>query len=302
MTHRAHPGTHRRAARRVTRPAPAWPRLGRQTLIVVLLLAMSFAPGSPLSSRVDAQAPADSRVAIPELREPVTDLAGVIDGASRAELDRLSRALQQATGDAIVVLTVPTYKPTFGDIREFANEAFENHGRGIGDREKDNGLLMVLAVNDREVYTEVGYGLEGAITDGVAGSTAREVMLPHFRGGNYGAGLLAGARQFAARIAEERGVTLEGLPAPSSAPVEADGGQWKIFLLILAFIVLSQIFGGRGRRRGRRVHWGGGTWSGWGTGYTWGGGGFGGGGWSGGGGFGGFGGGGSGGGGGGASW
>ncbi|MCL4813984.1 MAG: TPM domain-containing protein [Vicinamibacteraceae bacterium] len=256
----------------------------------------------PLAARAGAQE-ASPRVTLPVLREPVTDLAGIIDAESSASLDRLSRSLQQATGDVIVVLTVPTYKPDFADIREFANRAFENHGRGIGDKEKDNGLLMVLAVNDREVYTEVGYGLEGAITDGVAGSTARQVMLPHFRRGDYGAGLLAGAQQFAGRIAEERGITLEGLPPPSAEePAGESGIQWKVFLLVLAFIVMMNLFGGGRRGRGRRVHWGGGTWSGWGTGYTWGGGGFGGGGWSGGGGFGGFGGGGSGGGGGGASW
>lgn len=294
-----------------SRPGRAWPAatrtwphgLGLRPALAATLVAVAalvLAPGLVVA-RLGAEAQDDQRVVLPDLREPVHDLAGVIDAEPRAALDRLSRSLQQATGDAIVVLTVPTYKPTFGDIREFANEAFENHGRGIGDKEKDNGLLMVLAVNDREVYTEVGYGLEGAITDGYAGSTAREVMLPHFRNGDFGNGLLAGARQFAGRIAEERGITIEGLPAPSAGPVTADDGQWKIFLLILAFIVLSQFFGG-GRRRGRRVHWGGGTWSGWGTGHTWGGGGFGGGGWSGGGGFGGFGGGGSGGGGGGASW
>src|SRR5262245_52455499 len=81
---------------------------------------------------------------LPELTAPVNDLANVIDAASRDELDRMIRALQQATGDVVVIATVETYAP-YADIREFAVKLFENHGRGIGQAGKDNGALVVLA-------------------------------------------------------------------------------------------------------------------------------------------------------------
>ena len=106
----------------------------------------------------------------------------------------------------------PTFKP-YGDISEYAVKMFENGGRGIGAKGKDNGLLIVVAVEDRRVKVEVGYDLEQFITDGFAGETIREMMTPEFRNGNYGAGLLAGATRIINRIAERRGVTLQNVPA-----------------------------------------------------------------------------------------
>ena len=109
----------------------------------------------------------------PALNAPVNDYAKVIDAASAAELERRIRALQAATGDVVVVATVPTFQP-YGDIREFAGKMFQNGGRGVGDKGKDNGLLIVVAVQDRRVDVEVGYALEEFITDGFAGETIRE--------------------------------------------------------------------------------------------------------------------------------
>jgi uncharacterized protein len=240
----------------------------------------------------------------PILTAPVNDLANVIDSASEREMDRRIRALQAARGDVIVVATVPTFKP-YGDINEYAVKMFENGGRGIGAKGKDNGLLIVVAVEDRHVKVEVGYDLEQFITDGFAGETIREAMTPQFRSGNYGAGLLAGATRIINRIAEQRWVTLADVPRETPPPRSTGFGfPWwiiAIWILILLF---------NGRRRGRRRTWGGGPWSGWnsGIGPFGGGGGFGGGfggfggGGGGGGGFGGFGGGRSGGGGASGSW
>src|SRR5215510_14119282 len=90
----------------------------------------------------------------PELTQPVNDFAHVIDAQSAQTMEALIRSLQQASGDVVVVATVPTFKP-YGDIREYAVKMFENHGRGIGQRGRDNGLLILLAVNDRQVWVEV---------------------------------------------------------------------------------------------------------------------------------------------------
>ena len=75
-------------------------------------------------------------------------------------------------------------------------------------------MLILLALEERRVQVEVGYGLEEWITDGFAGEVSRERMVAAFRAGNYGAGLLAGALQIAGRIAQGRNVTLEGVPVP----------------------------------------------------------------------------------------
>ena len=120
------------------------------------------------------------------------------------------RALQAATGDVVVVATVPTIAP-YGDIREYANKLFANHGRGIGQKGKNNGLLILLAVKERKVWIEVGYDLEQWVTDGFAGETSRLYMVPEFREGRYGDGLRIGAERVIGRIAQGRNVSLQGV-------------------------------------------------------------------------------------------
>src|SRR5215467_1058709 len=93
---------------------------------------------------------------LPELTQPVNDFAHVIDGDSARQLDAMSRALQSKTGDVVVVATVPNLEP-YGDVNEYAVKLFENRGRGIGQKGKDNGVLILVAPNDRRVRIEVGY-------------------------------------------------------------------------------------------------------------------------------------------------
>jgi uncharacterized protein len=217
----------------------------------------------------------------PRLTAPVNDFAHVIDAGSAQELERRIRALQAATGDVVVVATVQTFQP-YGDIKTYAVKMFENGGQGIGEKGKDNGLLVVVAVDDRKVSIEVGYALEEFITDGFAGQTIRDSILPQFRSGNYGAGLVAGTTRIINRIADARGVSLQNVPreAPPTAP------QVRIPISTILFVLFIILMASRGRRRRRRF-WGGGGRSGWNSGVGPFGGGFGGG-------FGGFGGGGGG--------
>jgi uncharacterized protein len=245
----------------------------------------------------------------PELIAPVNDFANVIDSRSAAQIDRLIRSLKQASGDVVVVATVPTIEG-YGDIREYAVKMFENHGHGVGEKDKDNGLLILLALKERKVWVEVGYGLEPWITDRFSGETSRQYMVPQFRNGAYGLGLLAGTARIVNRIADGRGVQLEGVARERDAQ-PGGGSIWPLvpILIFLAILVISRI-GRGGGGLGGGLPWIMGPWSGWSSGVGSfggrGGGGFGGGfggfGGGGGGGFGGFGGGGSGGGGGGGSW
>ncbi len=251
---------------------------------------------------VTAPRPVRGQEALPPLTEPVNDFANVVDQASKARLDDLIRRLHSATGDTIIVATRGALAP-FADERELAVKWYENGGRGIGDKDKDAGILFVLLPNDRAVWIEVGYGLEGVITDGFSGSISRELMAPLFREGRYGEGLLAGVTAVAERVAKERNVSLGDLPVVAQARPRQERGLplWVIVLALLGFMWLSNRGGGGGpggRRRGRGSMWGpmmGGALGGFGGG-SFGGGSFGGGG------FGGFGGGMSGGGGGGSRW
>jgi uncharacterized protein len=271
-------------------PRPAW--LAAVCSVLLVFGAVLVAPDA-----ADASQDRD----LPELTQPVNDFARVIDPDSAREIDRVIRALKGASGDVIVVATVSSLAP-YADINEYAVKLFENHGRGIGDKGKDNGVLIVVALKERSVRIEVGYDLEQWITDGFAGETRREFMNPQFRQGQYGEGLLAGTERIAARIAQGRGVSLQGVRVPRAVARRPTGSGlpwWAIILIFVIFWLLSR--SGRGPRS---RYWGGGGWSGWssgvgpfggGGGWSSGGGGFGGG-------FGGFGGGRSGGGGSGGGW
>ena len=267
----------------------------RGLLLAGLTLSALLVAGA--ASRAGAQP------APPALTDSVNDFAGVIDGSSRAELDRRIRALHEATGDTIAIATVKTFKP-YGSIDEYAVKMFENGGRGVGDKGKDNGLLIVVAVDDRALRLEVGYGLEAIVPDGFAGEV-RDIIRPKFREGKYGEGLLAGTTRLINRIGEQRGVAIPDVPVqPAGRMTRSSRGfpYGTIIWIIIAIIIFS-----RNNRGGRRRYWGGGRWSNWTGGVGgFGGGGFGGGGFGGGGGggggFGGFGGGGSGGGGASGNW
>jgi uncharacterized protein len=271
----------------------------RSAFVASLALTSMFALAPTASPQSPAARP------LPDLTAPVNDFAKVVDADSARAMDRMIRTLQAATGDIVIVETVPTIEP-YGDIREYAVKQFANNGKGIGQKGKNNGLLILLALKERRVWIEVGYDLEQFVTDGFAGETSREVMSPLFRQGQYGRGLAAGAERIIGRIAQGRGVTLDGVRVPRQTPRRTTSSipGWLPFAIFIAVLIISRLGGGGGRRTG---FWGRGGWSGvgpFGGGFGGGFGGFGGGGGGGGfgGGFGGFGGGSSGGGGGGSSW
>lgn len=275
----------------------------RAFIVVLALVAISVV--SVVSGFPSAMLVAGSRTLyaadLPELTAPVNDFAHVIDPANSAAMDDMIRKLKAATGDVVVVATVPDIDG-YGEIREYANKLFQNNGRGIGEKGKDNGVLILLALKERKVWVEVGYTLEQWITDGFAGETSRQYMVPEFRNGSYGAGLQAGAERIIGRIAQGRGVTLEGVRVPRERARQTGRGiPFPVIILIFIIVMIaSRMGGGPGAGIRRRS-----SWSGWSSGVgSFGGGGWGGGGGGGGfgGGFGGFGGGSSGGGGGGSSW
>jgi uncharacterized protein len=198
----------------------------------------------------------------PPLTQPVNDFAHVIDPASARTIDALVRSLQRATGDVVVVATIETFQP-YATIDEYAVRMFQNGGRGIGEKGRDNGLLVVVAVNDRRVRVEVGYELEQFITDGFAGQVRDEDMTPQFRQGNYGAGLAAGVQRIIGRIAQGRNVSLQDLPQTTRPARRRPSGGIPVFWLFIAFLVVRALVSGIGRSRRGPPGFGGPGWSGW---------------------------------------
>jgi len=238
----------------------------------------------------------------PEPRGYLSDFAALIDPASAESIEAIAGELREKAGAELAVVTL---RDLGGEtIDPAATALFEEWG--IGGKEKDDGVLLLLALAERKVRIEVGYGLEGPLPDGRCGAIVRRVMAPDLSAGRHGPGLLAGVRSIAGAIAAERGVTIRGSVEPPGRRVRGENAPaavvFALFVtVLLVFILLSQAVArrrGHGpyrdwrtRRRGWDDPWGGfgGGWSGLG--------GFGGGGGGGGGGFGGFGGGSSGGGG-----
>ena len=114
-------------------------------------------------------------------------------------------------------------------------------GAASARKDSDNGLLLLLAVDDREVWAEVGYDLEGIITDGFAGETSRQVMVPFFRQGDYGGGLVAGATRFAA--AHRPGAQRHARGVPVREPARRDDGSGGFPFGLLIFLAIMLING-----------------------------------------------------------
>jgi uncharacterized protein len=271
------------------------------------MLLLGPAALSPARAGVDAiVAQADSTEApIPEPVGYVNDAAGVMDQPSRAKLEAFLDQVQKKTGVQFAVLVVKSTAPLTPS--EYKVKVFERWG--IGQKGEDNGLLMLVALDEREVRFETGYGLEGTLPDGLQSRIFRNTMAPRFQAGDFAGGITQGVVTCAGIIAKEKGVALEWDGRELTYSNDDGGGSHggsKVSLLLALFLyiaIVSIVMRMRMARRGIR---GGGWYGPWGGGFGGGGfggfgGGFGGGG-GGGGSFGGFGGGASGGGGGGGKW
>jgi uncharacterized protein len=193
-----------------------------------------------------------AHAAEPALPRPdgfVTDRAGVLGPEIRQRITHLAETLQAKTGAELAVLTVRSTQPL--DDLTYAMRIVD--AWGVGKRGEDTGVLLLVATDDRRVRVVTGYGLEGILPDGLVGAIQDEEMLPSFRAGRMDEGIWRGAAALAGRVAAARGVTLDGVPAPSRPPpttVELPG--WAIVLLIL-LVCAALALGGRLPRGGGRL-------------------------------------------------
>ena len=127
-------------------------------------------------------------VEVPYLTGRVVDTAEVLSAEARERIGELLKAHEAGSGNQVVVLTVPNLAGE--SIEDFAERVFQDWK--LGQAGKDNGVLVAVAVEDRRLRLEVGYGLEGTLTDLAGGRIIRDVITPHFRAGDYDAGIEAG--------------------------------------------------------------------------------------------------------------
>jgi len=188
-----------------------------------------------------------SKADLPMPRNYVADYANVINDSDERSLNGVLQELEQKTGAQYIVLTVLS---TGGlPIEQFSIELAEKWK--LGQKGKDNGMLFVLAKNDRRWRFEVGYGLEGFVTDQYCTRTGRDVLVPYLKKGDYSRGIYQANMQVIQRIASEAGVSLTGMPKVAPVPVRErrrTGPPCCSALPIIIFMLL--IFGGAGRGMG----------------------------------------------------
>jgi uncharacterized protein len=209
----------------------------RAPLTGLLLLALAVITGAATQA---------AEPEFPPLTGRVVDQAGLLSERDQAELEAALARFEEATTSQIVVATLPSLQGL--PIEDYGYQLGRHWG--IGQEGKDNGAVLVVAPEEREVRIEVGYGLEGELTDALSRTIIETRILPHFREGDFAAGIKAGV---AAMIEALGGSYDPALPpvevrdrdeAPSPIPL-------AVALPIIALIVLNRLFGRRRRRRSR---------------------------------------------------
>jgi uncharacterized protein len=177
-----------------------------------------------------------AEVPIPQLTGRVVDQTATLSGDDIAALNETLRNLQARKGSQVAVLIVPTTQPE--TIEQFSIKVAE--AWQIGRRKIDDGALLVIAKNDRHLRIEVGYGLEGALTDVTARRIIDEDITPKFRNGDFAGGVKAGVGRIVSVI--------DGEPLPAPAP-EASHGldfdfDWNTLWTFGLFFVVGAMFAG----------------------------------------------------------
>ena len=214
-------------------------------LLALLLVALPAAAGAQ---------------SFPALSGRVVDAANLLDAAQEAQLAQLSDEIEKASSRQFVIATIP-------DLQGYPIEDYGYQlGRhwGIGQKGANNGILLIVAPNERKVRIEVGYGLEPIMTDALSSIIINQTILPRFKAGDMPGGILAGAHA----IGEQMKLPLEAAEARAKAETDKagaarsqshrrSGGGFPFGLLfwgIILFFVLIPMFA---RGRGRRGPWGG---------------------------------------------
>ena len=192
--------------------------------------------------------------ALPKPGGPINDFADVLSMAQETELSALSRGLEDATTAELAVAVVTSLEGL--TVEQYAEQLFREWG--VGQRGKDNGVLVLVAPAEREMRIEVGYGLEGVLPDGLAGEIIRASFIPRFRENDYGAGVVEGTRRVAEIVRRNDVLSVEQRAAYERAAPGAPSAWFlvpflgifvSIGFLLVGVGVAAQDHGGRDLRR-----------------------------------------------------
>lgn len=205
---------------------------------------------------------AGSKLKIPAATGYVNDFAGVISSANKNILDSYLKKLDKKTGAEVAVVTLDSLKGN--SIEDVALDI----GRkwGVGKKGKNNGIVILVATGDKKMRIEVGYGLEGIITDGKAGRIRDDYMIPFFRQGDMEKGIINGTIAVASEIAKSYNVempaefndSVSDLSAYSSYSSHTEKYSGSDIFIIIIFIIIIMLLPRRGFFVGGYTNYGGG--------------------------------------------
>ena len=199
----------------------------RRVQLLVLSLTLGLAmllPARPVAA-----------LEVPTLTARVNDYAGMLSPATKQQLESVLAALEKSDSTQLAVLTIPSLEGE--NLEDFSLKVVEKWK--LGQKSIDNGALLLIAKNDRKLRIEVGYGLEGVLTDLTSGRIIRDIITPQFRNGNFDQGVINGV---SAMIAAVRGEFNAQDVVPSGKGSEGDTAGFMIFLLF-AFFNIGKMLG-----------------------------------------------------------
>jgi uncharacterized protein len=215
-------------------------RVGLGPGAALLLLALALAAAASAQTAPDLSG--SQLQAVPKLAARVTDLTGTLTAGQQNALEQKLAAFEAAKGSQLAVLIVPTTEPE--DIFQYSFRVADTWKLGrkeVGGKRVDDGALLVIAKNDRKLFIQVGYGLEGVLTDAMCSRIYSETLRPAFRQGNYYAGIDAALDQMIKLIQGE------ALPPPEERwqPGHGRGGLLPVILFAVlgGSVVLRAMFG-----------------------------------------------------------
>jgi uncharacterized protein len=213
----------------------------RAALATLLALLALLLPGSALA------------IDFPKLTGRVVDGANIIPPDEQVRITQKLEALQKQSGRQLVVVTVPTL-----DGNEISDYGYQlGRAWGIGSKESNDGALLIVAPNERKVRIEVGYGLEGTITDGISFLVVNQQILPRFKAGDMAGGIEAGTDALIQQLAlppDQAAKVAQSANAQAQQARKQHGGGFPLgavlpLIFIFLFVILP-LMRGRGGRRG----------------------------------------------------
>ena len=187
---------------------------------------------------------------VPTLKGRVNDYAKIIRDSDEREIEEYLAGIEQACGAQIAVLTMPSLDGE--DISSFAIKVADKWK--LGDKEKDNGAILLVAYAEHDLRIEVGDGLEGSLTDAKCGLILRNVVVPEFKNGNYSAGIKKGVMNMGAIASGDESAVSKSVREGEDNSSNELVPVFAILVWLIFVVSMISANARRGRRRGRYYH------------------------------------------------